>query len=201
MCTCGGGGRMRRGMCGACYARWLRRQPGSLRKPAVSAAERFWSKVNKLGPLPGERPALGPCWVWTGFQMPNGYGQFKAGHQVHAYAHRWSWQEANGPIIGDLTIDHLCRNRLCVNPSHMEMVTRGENTRRGQRPVECESCGRRIVPANLWRHIAAQHGRVKDYADLRSQGLSSAEAGAQVGVSLRTSEKYEAALRLGEVTE
>jgi HNH endonuclease len=198
MCACGRGGKMRRGMCGACYKRWLQKQPGSLRKPVAPEAERFWLRANKLGPLSAERPDLGRCWLWTGYIMPNGYGQFAADRRAHCYAHRWSWQEANGLIADDLTVDHLCLIRPCVNPSHMELVTRGENTRRGQWPVECRFCRRQMVPANLQRHVSAQHGRVREYGELRSQGLSRTEAAGRMGISLRTAGKYGAALLLGE---
>ena len=47
------------------------------------------------------------------------------------YAHRWAWEQVNGPIPEGLVIDHLCRNRECVNTLHMEVVTRGTNVLRG----------------------------------------------------------------------
>lgn len=152
-CACGQSGKMRRGMCGTCYMRWLREQPQSLR---LSAEDRFWPKVTKDGPIPGHRPELGPCWVWTGRTgTPKGYGQFTPRGRRHVYVHRWSWEQVNGPIQGDLTIDHLCRNRRCVNPLHMELVTRGENTRRGQTPEPCPHCALMITPANMPSHVRA----------------------------------------------
>lgn len=74
----------------------------------------FWEKVVKSQ----------GCWQWTGYAV-DGYGQH-AGTQAHRYA----YTELVGPIPEGLTIDHLCRNRSCVNPDHMEPVTRAENTRR-----------------------------------------------------------------------
>lgn len=72
------------------------------------------------------------CWEWTGHKYGNGYGAIThRGRQV--LAHRWAYEHFIGPIPEGLTIDHLCRNRACVNPAHMEPVTGRENTRRAMR--------------------------------------------------------------------
>lgn len=59
------------------------------------------------------------CWLWQGVLNSSGYGP-----------HREFWTDANGPIPMGLVVDHLCRQRSCVNPEHMELVTHSENLRR-----------------------------------------------------------------------
>lgn len=92
----------------------------------------FWAKVDMDGPIPAHRPELGQCWVWTKGTNRKGYGMFAAGKQRSIGAHRWIWLRTNGPIPDGLVIDHLCRNRSCVRVSHMEPVTNGENSLRGE---------------------------------------------------------------------
>lgn len=70
------------------------------------------------------------CWLWQGPAMGNGYGVFNVGHK-HFSAHRFAYESLKGPIPEGLTIDHLCRNRACVNPDHMEPVTNVVNVMRG----------------------------------------------------------------------
>lgn len=71
------------------------------------------------------------CWEWQGNLNPKGYGKTGRG----AYAHRWFWEYAVGSIPSGMTIDHLCKNKRCVNPDHLEVVTRAENTLRGDSPA------------------------------------------------------------------
>lgn len=78
---------------------------------------RFWNKV-ELSP--------DGCWLWMGGKMPAGYGSFSVRDKT-VLAHRWIWQLFYGPVDEGLQIDHLCRVRHCVNPSHLETVTPREN--------------------------------------------------------------------------
>lgn len=74
------------------------------------------------------------CWIWTANATPGGYGLFKVATGLsggrQAYAHRWAYERANGPIPAGLELDHVCNVVRCVNPAHLEPVTRRENERR-----------------------------------------------------------------------
>ena len=86
-----------------------------------TAIERFWIKVQKTP----------DCWNWIASHSTNGYGRLMHKNKYVA-AHRWSYESLVGPIPDGLVIDHLCRNKLCVNPAHMEPVTQRENVMRGE---------------------------------------------------------------------
>lgn len=92
---------------------------------ARPAAERFWERVEKPEDPNG-------CWLWIGGTTgSSGYGRFTLTRAVSITAHRWSYEQHDGPIDEGLVIDHLCRVRLCVNPAHLEPVTNRENILRG----------------------------------------------------------------------
>ncbi len=95
--------------------------------------ERFWSKVDKAGPIPLHRPDLGPCWLWTGFVDPDGYGRIAYGKRGQAaHAHNIGYLLLRGPIDDGLEFDHLCKIRRCVNPWHGERTTHPANVLRGE---------------------------------------------------------------------
>ena len=102
-------------------------------RSARTLSARTWAKVDKNGPTPDFSPQLGPCWIWTGARNQHGYGKTSLNGRTLP-AHRFTWEDANGPIPDGLVIDHLCRVPPCVNPSHLEPVTTGENLRRGMHP-------------------------------------------------------------------
>lgn len=85
-----------------------------------SDVDRFLAKIEKQE---------NGCWEWTATHNNQGYGQFRIGNFT-AKAHRISYMMFVGPIPDGLELDHLCRNRSCVSPEHLEPVTSQENTLR-----------------------------------------------------------------------
>lgn len=71
------------------------------------------------------------CWHWLGGKSRKGYGHFQLGTRKGVRAHRFVYEQLEGPIPEGLQLDHLCRNRTCCNPAHLEPVTLQENVSRG----------------------------------------------------------------------
>lgn len=141
------------------------------------AQARFWAKVEKTP----------TCWNWTGSNI-EGYGQFY-NEGVNWLAHRLSYalHMGNLPAKGMVT-DHLCRNRCCVNPEHLEIVTNKENVLRGEG-----------VTAINAKRIACRQGHPYDDANLainRNGGRRCRKCSA-----LRTAEYYQRKKALLEAVE
>lgn len=88
--------------------------------------ERFWDRVDKT--------AANDCWEWRGSINRGGYGLLSVDNRT-CQVHRVAYQMLVGSIPPGLDLDHLCRNRKCVNPAHLEPVTRRENVVRGVGPT------------------------------------------------------------------
>lgn len=90
----------------------------------TKSLDRFFKKVE----------IVGDCWFWTGSKNTGGYGSFTEGRKNRYVAHRWLYEQFINEVPKGLDLDHLCRNRCCVNPLHLEPVTRSVNSRRGIGP-------------------------------------------------------------------
>lgn len=108
---------------------------------------RFWSRVGKTN----------NCWLWTGGQKGAGYGRFSFKSE-DILAHRFSYELFKGEIPIELEIDHLCRVRNCVNPDHLEAVTRKVNVLRGDsfsatnsKKTHCKQ-GHEFTPENTYQY-------------------------------------------------
>lgn len=93
---------------------------------------RLFEKLTE-GPAPFGRPSLGPCWLWGARIDKGGYGSFWHRNSMRG-AHRVCFELLVGDVPQGLELDHLCRVRHCVNPSHLDVVTHAENARRGLSP-------------------------------------------------------------------
>lgn len=95
---------------------------------------RFWSKVNKTN----------RCWIWKAQINTAGYGIFWFNGK-NTRAHRYAFETVRKEIPMGLQLDHLCRNRACVNPYHLEPVTQSVNSSRGRGRLSAKLRTRKIT--------------------------------------------------------
>jgi hypothetical protein len=138
--------------------------------------DRFWSKVDVV---PGN------CWEWTASRTATGgYGQVRI-NEISLRAHRVAY----ALLIGDtpLELDHLCRNRLCVNPDHLEPVTRRENWERGQNNAAMNA---RKTHCKHGHELSGDNLRIKRYSGKTERlCLTCYRAGYQARVLRRSEER------------
>lgn len=102
-----------------------------------TVGEKIMSHVLKAGPIPTSRPDLGPCWIWTGSKQQQGYGFFRFSKERIQVAHRAVHELLKGPVPEGLVLDHLCLNKSCVNPDHLEPVRQKVNLARAKNFTKC----------------------------------------------------------------
>lgn len=98
----------------------------------------FWSKVEKTE----------SCWIWLGYLNRYGYGQLQYDNKMYL-AHRLAYELIKGQIKSNLDLDHLCHNRECVNPNHLEPVTHKENISRNESKTHCSN-GHKFTEGNMY---------------------------------------------------
>lgn len=113
------------------------------------------------------------CWVWTRVLNSRGYARICVNNKM-VLAHRWIWMRWNGEIPDGLCVDHICENKRCVNPDHMQLLTPRDNILRSCPPkTRCpkghvldevgyymDSGRRRCKPCHLERTNARYHRRM-----------------------------------------
>lgn len=119
---------------------WFKGEPkrfavGHSQRSHPTIEGRFWGKVDRSAP--------NGCWEWTGNITAKGYGLFTVRPGPRTVSvHRFAYELVVGPIPEGLQLDHLCRNRKCVNPAHLEPVTNRENYMRSPRTGTETHCKR-----------------------------------------------------------
>jgi hypothetical protein len=117
------------------------------------------------------------CLLWMGPVTSTGYGKIKVDGRTVG-VHRVAYAVWNGPIPEGLEIDHLCRVRNCINPEHLEAVTRRENIRRGEGPIAKQIAQVACLRGHLLPPPEA--GRVRECRECRVERITCGDCGADV---------------------
>lgn len=140
----------------------------------TESSPRFWSKVAVGGP--------DECWIWLAGTQTSGYGNFWFEDRKQG-AHRVAYQLGNGDIPSGLEVDHICHVKLCVNPRHLQTVTRKQNQEnvRGARSHSASGIRGFIWRADrqVWRAYICHNGKRKDLGQYATKEEAAAVAKAK----------------------
>lgn len=115
------------------------------------------------------------CWTWEDEITSAGYGRFYVDHALglprRVMAHRWMYVRVRGPVMPGLVIDHICMNKICVRPDHLQAITHGENVKlsRSYRSGRCKKDLHDLSPDNVY----VWHGKENCRACRRTSNLAS----------------------------
>jgi hypothetical protein len=152
----------------------------ALKRKKKSVEARFWSKVDKNGPVPAHCSQLGQCWIWTGGCFADGYGAFCVDSRNRP-AHRVSYEIEYGPISCGPTGEpavllHACDNPACVRPAHLSVGTTLENV--ADRQVKGRTAHGEQMP-----QTKVNDGQKKEIRDLYALGTyTQAQIAAKFGI-------------------
>lgn len=147
-----------RGWCSTHYQRWCKHGDANYDRAAHLASAvpaRFWAKVER---------DEGGCWRWLGVMNDSGYGLLGVGAR-NVRAHRLSWELHNTPVPDGMQVDHMCRNRGCVNPSHLRLASPKQNS---------EHTDARPGSLSRFRGVSFNKARGKWVAQVNDQGRNHA---------------------------
>ena len=125
---------------------------------AADPVARFWASVDKTD----------GCWNWKRALNSSGYGLFRTLDRKMVLAHRFAYEQTFGPIDPLMVVDHTCRNRSCVNPQHLRLVTRKQNSENRARESEHGRSGIRGV--HYLKHTGTWGVRVRHNGRIHSRG-------------------------------
>lgn len=162
---------------GLCAAHNSQRSVGTELRPAKTLGmpieERFNLYVDKSG----------DCWNWTGGKLRAGYGSFFVSREDWcSRAHRFAFKVANGPIPDGAEVDHICRNRACVRPSHLRLTTRKQNMENVAARIDSQSGIRGVAlrkKSGTYYAYVVHHGKQIYLGDYETTEEASAAATAK----------------------